>query len=138
MTRAVLQLVASIELAVCWTAWIAAFVQPYRKSAGQATIAKNPVARWGILLNVLACFTVWSNVRPAGFQKSLPELAASMILGPLSVGLVWSATRHLGTQWRCQAVLNANHELVKTGPYARVRHPIYLSMLGMLVASGTA
>jgi protein-S-isoprenylcysteine O-methyltransferase Ste14 len=77
-------------------------------------------------------------VRPTGFQKSMPELIASMVLGPLSVILAWSATRHLGKFWRYEAALNANHELVKTGPYAWIRHPIYLSMLGMLLASGAA
>jgi len=91
-----------------------------------------------MLLNVLGCVCIWSDVRPTGFQKSMPELIASMVLGPLSVILAWSATRHLGKFWRYEAALNANHELVKTGPYAWIRHPIYLSMLGMLLASGAA
>lgn len=37
-----------------------------------------------------------------------------------------------------QAALSANHELVQSGPYAWIRHPIYASMLGMLLASGAA
>ena len=59
-----------------------------------------------------------------------------MILGPVSVAVAWSATRHLGKQWRFQAALSADHELVRTGPYRFVRHPIYASMLGMLLAVG--
>ena len=62
---------------------------------------------------------------------------ASMILGPVSVALAWSATRHLGKQWRFQAALSADHELIQTGPYRFVRHPIYASMLGMLLAVGS-
>jgi protein-S-isoprenylcysteine O-methyltransferase Ste14 len=138
MIRPALQLVAYGELAFCWVAWSAAFIQPFRKSARQRLMAKNPAARWGMLLNVLGCVCIWSDVRPTGFQKSMPELIASMVLGPLSVILAWSATRHLGKFWRYEAALNANHELVKTGPYAWIRHPIYLSMLGMLLASGAA
>jgi protein-S-isoprenylcysteine O-methyltransferase Ste14 len=61
-----------------------------------------------------------------------------MLLGPPSVVLAWRATRHLGKYWRYQAALSANHELVQTGPYAWIRHPIYASMLGMLLASGAA
>lgn len=133
-----LQLVAYAELALCWVVWSAAFIQPFRKSSRQHAVAKNPAARWGILLNVLGCACIWSDVRPAGFHKSEPELIASMVLGPLSVVLVWSATCHLGKYWRYEAALNDNHELVKTGPYAWIRHPIYVSMLGMLLASGTA
>jgi protein-S-isoprenylcysteine O-methyltransferase Ste14 len=133
-----LQLVAFVELTICWIAWLAAFVQRYLKAAGQKEIAKAPSARWGILLNVMGFACLWVNVRPPGFEKSAPELIASMLLGPPSVVLAWRATRHLGRHWRYQAALNANHELVKTGPYASIRHPIYASMLGMVLASGAA
>jgi protein-S-isoprenylcysteine O-methyltransferase Ste14 len=61
-----------------------------------------------------------------------------MVLGPASVTLAWSAVRHLGKQWRIQAALSEDHELVQTGPYRWVRHPIYASMLGMLLATGFA
>ncbi len=61
-----------------------------------------------------------------------------MILGPASVALAWSAVRHLGKQWRIQAALSEDHELVRTGPYAWVRHPVYASMLGILLATGFA
>ncbi len=40
-----------------------------------------------------------------------------MILGPPSVALAWAATRHLGKQWRYQAAVSEDHELIQTGPY---------------------
>jgi protein-S-isoprenylcysteine O-methyltransferase Ste14 len=138
MVHPILQLVAYGELTVCWIAWSASFVQPFRKAAGQREIAKAPAARWGILLNVAGFACIWAYVRPAGFEKSVWGLIASMLLGPPSVLLAWRATRHLGKHWRYQAALYANHELVQTGPYAWIRHPIYASMLGMLLASGAA
>jgi protein-S-isoprenylcysteine O-methyltransferase Ste14 len=138
MIPPVLQLVADGVMTSSWIVWSAAFIEPFWKSARQRAVAKNPAARWGILLNVLGCVCIWSNVRPAGFQKTALELCASLILGPLSVLLAWSATRHLDKFWRYEAAVNANHELVKTGPYASIRHPIYVSMLGMLLASGAA
>jgi protein-S-isoprenylcysteine O-methyltransferase Ste14 len=61
-----------------------------------------------------------------------------MILGPPSVVLGWAAVRHLGKQWRFEAALSEDHELIRTGPYAWVRHPIYTSMLGRLVTTGLA
>lgn len=61
-----------------------------------------------------------------------------MILGPLSVALSWAATRHLGKQWRYVAALSEDHELIQTGPYRYVRHPIYTSMFGMVLATGAA
>jgi len=54
----------------------------------------------------------------------------------LAAVLSWTATTALGHQWRIDAGLNPDHELVMTGPYRWVRHPIYTSMLGVLLASG--
>jgi len=138
MIHPILQLVAYGELTVCWIGWWALFVRRYRKAAGQEEIAKAPSAQWGILLDAVGFVCIWVPVRPAGFEKSWQGLAASMLLGPPSVALAWWATRHLGKHWRYQAALNANHELVTTGPYAWIRHPIYASMLLLLLASGAA
>jgi protein-S-isoprenylcysteine O-methyltransferase Ste14 len=43
------------------------------------------------------------------------------------------AVANLGKQWRVDAGLNVDHELVQSGAYREVRHPIYLSMLCMLL-----
>ena len=52
-----------------------------------------------------------------------------------TVGIWLAATgvRHLGKQWRMNAALNADHELVTSGPYRIVRHPIYASMFAMMI-----
>jgi protein-S-isoprenylcysteine O-methyltransferase Ste14 len=56
----------------------------------------------------------------------------------VSVWLCWAAARTLGKQWALVARVIEGHELVMTGPYAIVRNPIYLSMLGMYLASALA
>jgi protein-S-isoprenylcysteine O-methyltransferase Ste14 len=48
---------------------------------------------------------------------------------------VW-ARRHLGRNWSAEVRVAEGHELVTTGPYRLVRHPIYTAMLGMFI--GTA
>lgn len=48
---------------------------------------------------------------------------------------VW-ARRHLGRNWSGEVRIAVGHQLVCTGPYRLVRHPIYTAMLGMLL--GTA
>jgi protein-S-isoprenylcysteine O-methyltransferase Ste14 len=55
------------------------------------------------------------------------------VLGSL---LSWSGARALGRQWRVDAGLNPDHELVQSGPYRVVRHPIYTSMLCVLFGTG--
>jgi len=129
-------LVAALtELEICWVAWSLAFIKPRKQASGQKEAVSAPVSRWGIALVMLGFALAWAYVRPAGFQKSTPALIASMILGPPSVALAWAATRYLGKQWRYKAALSCDHELIQNGPYRWIRHPIYLSMLGMLIAT---
>ena len=133
-----LKTIAVVELVFCWGAWTLAFVKPRQQAAGQKKVVSAPAARWGILLEAIGFALAWSYVRPAGFEKSRLSLIASMVLGPLSVALAWAAARHLGKHWRYDAALSEDHDLIQTGPYRWVRHPIYASMLGMLLATGTA
>jgi protein-S-isoprenylcysteine O-methyltransferase Ste14 len=48
---------------------------------------------------------------------------------------IW-ARRHLGRNWSGEVRIGVDHELVRTGPYRLLRHPIYTAMLGMFL--GTA
>jgi len=131
-----LQIIALGELVGCWILFSLAFVKPRKQAAGQQAVVTAPASKWGILLQSLGFLLAWMYVRPMGFQKPTVSIIASMILGPASVALVWSAAQNLGKHWRYQAALNQDHELVQTGAYRLVRHPIYASMLGMLLAVG--
>ncbi len=133
-----LQNIALAELLVCWPAWALAFVHARKKAAGQKKAVRAPASIWGIALQAVGFALVSVPVRPEGFEKSAPALIASMIFGPPSVALAWAATRHLGKQWRYEAALSEDHDLIQTGPYSHLRHPIYASMLGMLLATGAA
>jgi protein-S-isoprenylcysteine O-methyltransferase Ste14 len=123
-------------LIVCWVGWILAFVSVRKKAAGQKKVVRAPASRWGILLAGIGFWCTLFPVHPVGFHKSAISLIASMLLAPPSAILAWAATRHLGKQWRYEAALSEDHDLIQTGPYALVRHPIYASMLGMLLAAG--
>jgi protein-S-isoprenylcysteine O-methyltransferase Ste14 len=50
---------------------------------------------------------------------------------------VW-ARRHLGRNWSAEVRIAVDHELVRTGPYRFLRHPIYTAMLGMLLGTAIA
>lgn len=59
---------------------------------------------------------------------------AGFALGLLSVAF-WTWTQvELDTQWSAQLQLTKGHHLVTTGPYARLRHPLYSGMLGWCAA----
>jgi protein-S-isoprenylcysteine O-methyltransferase Ste14 len=133
-----LNIVALVFLILYWIAWFLAFVRPRKQAAGQKKTASAPASKWGILLVAISFALIWTYLRPAGFEKSQLSLIISLVLGPPSVALAWAATRHLGKYWRYEAALSEDHELIQTGPYRWVRHPIYTSMLGMLLATGAA
>jgi protein-S-isoprenylcysteine O-methyltransferase Ste14 len=134
--RRMLWYVACGELILCWVIWSLAFVKPRRQAADRKEVAKSSSSKWGIVLVMVSFSLTWAYVRPVGFQKSASSLILSMVLGPPSVALAWWSTRHLGKQWRYAAALREDHELIQTGPYRWLRHPIYASMLGMLLATG--
>ena len=50
---------------------------------------------------------------------------------------VW-ARRHLGSNWSRAVTIKQDHELITTGPYALVRHPIYTGLLLALLGSAIA
>jgi protein-S-isoprenylcysteine O-methyltransferase Ste14 len=88
---------------------------------------------------------VWSVRRPVNSplieRATLLTYAIDLLAIAIAVGSVWvtlAAVRTLGKQWNVRATLVEDHKLITTGPYRLVRHPIYLGLLGMLVATGMA
>jgi protein-S-isoprenylcysteine O-methyltransferase Ste14 len=68
-----------------------------------------------------------------------PPLALGWIgaaLTAIGIGFAIWARVNLGRNWSSRPAVKEHHELVMTGPYAYVRHPIYAGM--MLAALGTA
>ena len=125
-------------LLVSWILWILAFIQPRKQAHGQSKSESAPSSRWGIALVSIGYAIVWTYVRPRGYHQPEIQSLISMIVGPLSVLLAWKSAHRLGKQWRFEAAINENHELIQTGVYSRLRHPIYASMLGMYIATGLA
>jgi protein-S-isoprenylcysteine O-methyltransferase Ste14 len=82
--------------------------------------------------------TYFSAIRP---MSQLAEEILAAITVAIAVASVWfcyAAARALGKQWALVARVIEGHELISAGPYAIVRNPIYLAMLGMYVASALA
>lgn len=62
------------------------------------------------------------------------------IFTALGVGLAAWARYVLGKNWSAAIAFKENHELIRTGPYALIRHPIYsgiiVGLLGTALAIG--
>jgi protein-S-isoprenylcysteine O-methyltransferase Ste14 len=77
---------------------------------------------------------------PGLTRRLLPDSTALHAIG-LAVQIasmllaVW-ARRHLGANWSGEVRIASGHQLVRSGPYRFVRHPIYTALVGMYVGTG--
>jgi protein-S-isoprenylcysteine O-methyltransferase Ste14 len=73
-------------------------------------------------------------------QRFLPDLLFIKVFGLAiecaGIALAVWARRILGRNWSGEITIKKDHELVRSGPYAIVRHPIYTALLAMY--AGTA
>jgi len=124
-----------LELIICWVAWWYPFLfrAPHVQKRPSITLA-GPT-RAGLLLEVLAFVVAFVFRLAPGEDPGLVRLLLSMAVGPIAPVLAWTAVTHLGRQFRINAGLYHDHELVSTGPYALVRHPIYASLLAILLST---
>ena len=121
-------------LGVTWLVWFAALVE-LRKSRRKKAEKVDPRARWGLMLQTAGYLIICSLslvVWALGFV--LWRAIAGCVVALVSIVMFWNAVATLGSQWRFDAGLNPDHELVQSGAYRIVRHPIYASMFGMLLS----
>ncbi len=130
-----MQLACWVELMVCWFAWVYPFLfrAPHFQRRPSVTAYTPTLA--GLSLEVLGIVTAFVFRLPASDPPGLLRMAASLVFAVLAAKLSWSAVHHLGRQFRIQAGLYEDHQLVRTGPYAMVRHPIYASLLSALLCT---
>jgi protein-S-isoprenylcysteine O-methyltransferase Ste14 len=117
-----------------WVVWSSALIV-LRNHRLEKAVRVDPKGRWGIALQ-MAGYGIACTHRPEVWSSDLElwRAVAGIVFALLSITLFRSAVARLGRQWRFDAGLNRDHELVQAGAYRIVRHPIYASMFGMLLA----
>ncbi|HMH14485.1 MAG TPA: isoprenylcysteine carboxylmethyltransferase family protein [Edaphobacter sp.] len=114
--------------------WLSPFVRTgWSRSAAQSVDRRS---RWGLMLELVGYILILQSQ----FWTVSPKLwrvLASVLCFVLASALSWTATRALGQKHlRFDAAIGTEHELVRSGPYRLVRHPIYTSMLCLLWGIG--
>ena len=85
-----------------------------------------------VVINVAYLLLFWPAPGLKGWflPPGFPHLVAigTMIEAAFILLAVW-ARRHLGRNWSAAVRIGEGHELVRTGPYRLLRHPIYTGIL---------
>jgi protein-S-isoprenylcysteine O-methyltransferase Ste14 len=119
----------AVMLAILWgVPFLFKYTVPRQKA-----ITKDLTARAGIVLQGLARIIVW--IMPARYVPTW-RIWIGILLSLIGILTVQRALRHLDKQWRLDAALSADHQLIRTGPYAVLRHPIYSAMFAMVLGTG--
>jgi protein-S-isoprenylcysteine O-methyltransferase Ste14 len=124
-----------ICLTMCWLAWAYPFIFRAPHIQKRPSITVTGPTRVGLFLECLAILIAFAGRMPSDTPPASWRIVASILCGPVAAILSWGAVRHLGRQFRFHAGLYEDHQLITTGPYGIVRHPIYSSLLAILVST---
>jgi protein-S-isoprenylcysteine O-methyltransferase Ste14 len=83
----------------------------------------------------LALLFVLAPIR--GLGRCLPAsstlMTAGLAIEALGISLAVWARRHLGRNRSGAIAIKVEHELIRSGPYQKLRHPIYTGILAMYI-----
>jgi len=120
-----------------WTIYIVYWIVSARK-------VKRDIRREGgwwarlattIIIGVILGFIAPVFLKPFFSQNTVVSIIA-LILTVVGIGLAIWARYHLGANWSSRPSIKEGHELITSGPYRFIRHPIYSGLL--LAFIGTA
>lgn len=124
----------------CWIVFVATWTVSGFAAKGNASArgwGRQSAGSLGIVVLVVLALFVPAVRHVLHQAASTGDVAgaAGVVLCALGVGLAIWARLHLGRNWGMPMSRQANPELVSTGPYAAVRHPIYTGMLIAMLGS---
>lgn len=129
---------------LCWIVFALSFLfreKPEKvRNIKSGKTSKAGIIMVGIGFTMVFSFhrTAYTSILPSWTILNTSISILTVAISTYSVWLLLSAVRYLGKQWQMGAGIVEHQQLITSGPYAIVRHPIYTGMLGILMATGLA
>ncbi|HEY4379698.1 MAG TPA: isoprenylcysteine carboxylmethyltransferase family protein [Acidobacteriaceae bacterium] len=127
-----------------WTVWLLIWILWAFRSK-QTKERESPASR--LAYGIPAWAAMYSIFVPhsLGFLGDIAVFPASTVLNFASIAItvlgfaitLW-ARFALGTNWSGTVTIKVNHELIRTGPYRVVRHPIYTGLIVSTIGTALA
>ena len=141
-----LELVSWQAVTTLWMVWLLYWIVSAwgvrRNERGETATQRLQTA----LVLAFGGFLIFARTTPLGplnhrfVSDSFGLRVAALIMVVAGLGFSIWARVHLGKFWSSRVTLKEGHQLIQSGPYARVRHPIYsgiaLAMVGTALFSG--
>jgi protein-S-isoprenylcysteine O-methyltransferase Ste14 len=128
---------------ILWSLWLAYWLIEARNTARtqkSESVLTAVIYRGATVVGILLIFGLkrpWTRLWPV----SVPLLCVAIILMLCGFSFAIWARRHLGRYWSARVTVKEGHQLIESGPYSLVRHPIYsgllLSMAATVMTIGT-
>lgn len=129
---------------VVWFTWFAYWQISAARVKTTARLEPLPsrILRTVLFLAAIALLTMGRIPMPWLYRHFLPQGNPTFFSGAAVTlaGLLFTvwARVHLGANWSRSVTIKQDHELITSGPYALVRHPIYTGLLVAFVGSAIA
>lgn len=129
-------MLVSVALWVVFSAyWSAASTRKAATRTGESTLSRQVHV---IAVNIALLILLFPI--PGLTGRILPDSrvvhTAGLAIQAAFTGVAIWARRHLGSNWSGEVRIAHTHELVRSGPYYYVRHPIYTALVGMYIGTG--
>jgi protein-S-isoprenylcysteine O-methyltransferase Ste14 len=127
----------TIVAACLWAAW---YISWMAARSWSKPVAARPAPGSERLYGVIAyggavllfASIIHVGVFPKVLKLSPPAQWGCVVVVALGFAICWWARLHLGRNWSWEVTRKQDHQIVDTGPYRLVRHPIYT---GVILAS---
>ena len=131
--------IAALMVVACWPIYLSLFVRKPTKPKAEAN--RDALSLIGVFLQFSAVVLVWVWRRPLFSSIAVDPLVNGIVMSSAAVGAVASvlvsrwALQSLGENWDFVASVGRDHQLVESGPYAVLRHPLYLCFFVLTLAT---